>query len=91
MTTETQTIIDLCDIARVVFECTKCKARISTPFPDERAPEANRCPACRTDWNVPRHPYQDLLVEMDRQLQENRKEGVPFKLRFEVTPPVPGR
>ena len=32
MTTQTQTIIDLSDIARVVFECTKCKARISTPF-----------------------------------------------------------
>ena len=84
MTTQTQTIIDLSDIARVVFECTKCKARISTPFLDRRTPEANHCPACRADWNGPRHPHQTLLVEMERQLEANAHEHAAFKLRFEL-------
>ena len=61
MTTETQTIVDLCDIVRIVFECAKCGARISTPFPHENMPHVIECPACRKPWDGVRQPYGNLL------------------------------
>ena len=92
MTTETQTIVDLCDIARIVFECAKCGARISTPFPHENMPAAVKCPSCHTNWeNSGRQPYGDLLVKMEEQMKANAVEGTTFKLRLELRPPDPDK
>ena len=84
MTTETQTIVDLCDIKRVLFECTACKAQIKVPFPDTRAPSTEQCPACRKLWNGATHEYFPLLVELEKQMEENAKGGAQFHLRLEI-------
>ena len=87
MTTETMTIIDLEDIARIIFECAKCSARISAPFPDRLAPEASRCPACREDWkNSQRPSYENLLADLEEQLKANGMPGATYRIRLEVKP-----
>ena len=85
MTIEETQIVDLCDIRRIVFECSKCEARISTPFPYENMPAAVKCPSCYADWqNIERQPYGKMLFELEEQLKANSREGATFKIRLEI-------
>ena len=86
MTSEETQIINLCDIKRIVFECTNtgCGAQIRTPFPDKKAPATQRCPACGGDWNGVRHHYYEMLVELEKQLDANAHENATFQIRLEV-------
>ena len=86
MTSEETKIINLCDIKRIVFECTDngSGAQIRTPFPDKKAPATQRCPASGGDWNGVRHHYYELLVELEKQLYAIAHENATFQIRLEV-------
>jgi hypothetical protein len=91
MTYEGRIAFSLDEIKTVVFECTRCAARIAL-VPERRDTPPDACPRGHAwDWNVSLNytstesPFRALLSALALLREDTAERG--FKLRFEIDQP----